>query len=330
MFLAACGPVPEMTCPVAGWELYCAGTGLNPGLKLWVVLVVTLPRQLPRCCAVTGVPASVGSLIGNVPGGLRAGPGDDLPRRRVDRGANANERANLEPRTQNPEPIKADCAARSARCRRAGSRRASLGVSMRTIASNAFSEPSPDRILTCNGCPGTSSCATPVTSKVSKPVSWRLSADIPAANSRGKTPMPMRLLRWMRSKLSASTTRTPSSRVPLAAQSRDEPEPYSFPAITIRGVPPSYVTHGCVINGEYFRALLHSGVAPLNTRGQLVTKPDVGKGPPHHDFVVAAPGTEGVELPGLDSMAHQILTGGPVLGNCAGRRNVVGRHRISQ
>ena len=49
--------------------------------------------------------------------------------------------------------------------------------------------------------------------------------------------MNTRLLRWMRSKLSATTARTPSSMVPLAAQSRDEPEPYSRPARTIRGTP---------------------------------------------------------------------------------------------
>jgi hypothetical protein len=39
--------------------------------------------------------------------------------------------------------------------------------------------------------------------------------------------MPMRFERWMRSKLSVMTALTPSSEVPLAAQSRDEPEPYS-------------------------------------------------------------------------------------------------------
>ena len=33
----------------------------------------------------------------------------------------------------------------------------------------------------------------------------------------------------MRSKLSAMTARTPSSSVPLAAQSRDDPDPYSLP-----------------------------------------------------------------------------------------------------
>ena len=49
--------------------------------------------------------------------------------------------------------------------------------------------------------------------------------------------MPTRLERWIRSRLSAITARTPSSSGPLAAQSRDEPEPYSLPAITISGTP---------------------------------------------------------------------------------------------
>ena len=43
----------------------------------------------------------------------------------------------------------------------------------------------------------------------------------------------------MRSKLSASTALTPSSSVPLAAQSRDDPEPYSLPATIISGTPRS-------------------------------------------------------------------------------------------
>ena len=40
-----------------------------------------------------------------------------------------------------------------------------------------------------------------------------------------------------RSKLSTITAFTPSSRVPLAAQSRDEPVPYSLPPTTISGTP---------------------------------------------------------------------------------------------
>ena len=39
----------------------------------------------------------------------------------------------------------------------------------------------------------------------------------------------------MRSKLSAITARTPSSFGPLAAQSRELPEPYSLPARMISG-----------------------------------------------------------------------------------------------
>ena len=59
----------------------------------------------------------------------------------------------------------------------------------------------------------------------------------PAGNCSGSTPMPTRFERWMRSKLSAITARTPSRRVPFAAQSRDEPAPYSAPAITTSGTP---------------------------------------------------------------------------------------------
>ena len=44
----------------------------------------------------------------------------------------------------------------------------------------------------------------------------------------------------MRSKLSAITALTPSSIVPFAAQSRDDPEPYSLPAMTTSGTPASW------------------------------------------------------------------------------------------
>ncbi len=56
-----------------------------------------------------------------------------------------------------------------------------------------------------------------------------------AGNCNGSTPMPMRLERWMRSKLSVITALTPSMTVPLAAQSREEPVPYSLPASTTSG-----------------------------------------------------------------------------------------------
>ena len=49
--------------------------------------------------------------------------------------------------------------------------------------------------------------------------------------------MPTRFERWMRSKLSAITALTPSSCVPFAAQSRDEPVPYSLPPKMTSGTP---------------------------------------------------------------------------------------------
>ena len=52
--------------------------------------------------------------------------------------------------------------------------------------------------------------------------------------------MPTRLERWIRSKLSAMTARIPSSRGPLAAQSREEPDPYSRPARTMLGTPSAW------------------------------------------------------------------------------------------
>ena len=58
-----------------------------------------------------------------------------------------------------------------------------------------------------------------------------------AGNSSGTMPMPIRFERWMRSYDSAITARTPWSAGPFAAQSRDEPEPYSLPASTTSGTP---------------------------------------------------------------------------------------------
>jgi hypothetical protein len=56
-------------------------------------------------------------------------------------------------------------------------------------------------------------------------------------NTSGSTPMPTRFERWMRSKLSTTTAFTPSRKVPFAAQSRDEPMPYSLPPKITSGVP---------------------------------------------------------------------------------------------
>ena len=59
---------------------------------------------------------------------------------------------------------------------------------------------------------------------------------VPGSKVIGSTPMPTRFERWMRSKLSAITApHAQQFQVPLAAQSRDEPLPYSAPAKTTSG-----------------------------------------------------------------------------------------------
>ena len=80
----------------------------------------------------------------------------------------------------------------------------------------------PSRVaVTVSVARGASESSRPAMSKLSKPVRPSVARVSPGMNSSGSTPMPTRLERWMRSKLSAITARTPSRHVPLAAQSRE-------------------------------------------------------------------------------------------------------------
>ena len=58
----------------------------------------------------------------------------------------------------------------------------------------------------------------------------------PSINCKGNTPIPIKFERCILSKLSAITAFIPNNLVPLAAQSLDEPVPYSFPAKTTNGI----------------------------------------------------------------------------------------------
>lgn len=58
---------------------------------------------------------------------------------------------------------------------------------------------------------------------------------VAVANWNGRTPIPTRFERCMRSYLSAMTARMPRSSVPLAAQSREDRDPCSAPARTTSG-----------------------------------------------------------------------------------------------
>ena len=71
----------------------------------------------------------------------------------------------------------------------------------------------------------------------SRPVNPSDSGDSPCMNCNGNTPIISRFDRWIRSYDSAIAALTPSRFGPFAAQSRDEPEPYSLPASTTSGVP---------------------------------------------------------------------------------------------
>tara|TARA_A100001015_G_scaffold233862_1_gene265132 strand:+ start:17 stop:1189 length:1173 start_codon:yes stop_codon:yes gene_type:complete len=55
-------------------------------------------------------------------------------------------------------------------------------------------------------------------------------------NCNGKIPIPIKFERCIRSKLSAITALTPNNFVPFAAQSLEEPVPYSLPPITTKSV----------------------------------------------------------------------------------------------
>ena len=127
-------------------------------------------------------------------------------------------------------------AARSAGCRRCGSSRPRCRrrAGRRPRRSCLRVWPCATTVTVERGCRSSSS---PMRSNDSVPVRPSEAAVCRSRNCSGSTPMPTRFERWMRSNDSASTARTPSRRVPLAAQSRDEPEPYSAPARIISGVP---------------------------------------------------------------------------------------------
>ncbi len=72
--------------------------------------------------------------------------------------------------------------------------------------------------------------ATRVSVTVSSPFSPIDCQEAHPRRSAATRPCRRGLERWIRSKLWQITARTPSSRVPFAAQSRDEPLPYSAPA----------------------------------------------------------------------------------------------------
>ena len=108
--------------------------------------------------------------------------------------------------------------------------------------------------------------------------------------------MPTRLLRWIRSKLAASTARTPSRNAPLAAQSR-------LRAGAVFGAGEHHQRHalGLVLHRRVVdRHHLAVGQVPRDAAfgagGELVADADVGERAAGHHAVVAAAGAVAVEV----------------------------------
>ena len=121
----------------------------------------------------------------------------------------------------------------------------------------------------------------------------------------------------------------PSRLGPLAAQSRDEPEPYSLPASTSSGhaLRPRTPSRR---RRSSSRSPSQDGHAALGARRELVAQPHVGERAAHHHLVVAAPRAVGVEVPPLDAVLEQVAPGGRVLLDRAGGRDVVGGDAVAQ
>ncbi|MNV84532.1 hypothetical protein D3C71_1784110 [compost metagenome] len=86
---------------------------------------------------------------------------------------------------------------------------------------------------------GLISPSSPSMVTVSSPLRLSEAQVVPSSKTKGTTPIPTRFERWIRSKDCAMTALTPRRLVPLAAQSRDEPLPYSTPAKMTSGTPSS-------------------------------------------------------------------------------------------
>ena len=134
----------------------------------------------------------------------------------------------------------------------------------------------------------------------------------------------------MRSKLSAMTARTPSSRVALGRPvsrgagavflAREHHERHAL----------RLVGHGRVVD-RHLGAVRHvAGDAALGAGRELVADADVGKGAAHHHVVVAAPRAVGVEVPARNLPFQQVRAAGGLGADGAGGRDVVGGDGVAE
>ncbi len=126
------------------------------------------------------------------------------------------------------------------------------------------------------------------------------------------------------------TAFTPSSSVPLAAQSRLEPVPYSLPGQDDQRHALLLVLHGRIVDAHLLTIRQVQGQPAFDPGHQPVLQADVGKGAARHHPVVAAPRAIGVEIAHGHAVLDQVLAGRAVGWDRAGRGDVVGGDRIAQ
>ena len=133
----------------------------------------------------------------------------------------------------------------------------------------------------------------------------------------------------MRSYDSASTARTPSSSVPFAAQSRDEPDAVLLAREHDQRRAALPVALGRVEDARRLAAREVRGDVALGARHEQVLEPDVRERAARHDEIVAAPRAVRVEVALLESVLAQESPCGAVERDVARRRDVIGRDGVA-
>src|SRR5438270_8412754 len=90
------------------------------------------------------------------------------------------------------------------------------------------------------------------------------------------------------------------------------------------------IAHRRVIDRHSLAARLMNGDAALRAWYHQILDPHVCKRAAGHHPVVSAPTAIAIEILGLNSSGHQILTGWRSRLDGAGRRNMIGRYRVAE
>ncbi len=94
--------------------------------------------------------------------------------------------------------------------------------------------------------------------------------------------------------------------------------------------PLALVPHGRVVDRHLLAGRNVQSKATLDSRHESIAQANVGERAAHHDLVIPPPRAVGVEVAQLDAMLRQVAAGGRILGDRAGRRDVVGGHRVAE